>query len=333
MRRNYHRKVPPKTRSAEKQLIIRNGNSGGSGQKSRMPFLVQEQSEIRVRVIGCIEPCLKIMVGIATVTVISCLFIFLHDFFTQCDYFNAQNITTEGLNRLSRRQVMEQARVTPGMNILSLNLPKTRKRLLAHSWIAEADVQRELPGMIHIRIREQKPLGVLDLGRKFIINAEGEIFKEWAEADGDTFPEVSGLGFSDLGTPRRSRSLPFKAVIDILHMGQQPESIIPCKMIQRIRVDTEMGLTLELENPSEPGNERQPRLWRYPSGSSIQTIRLGYHNYADKYDRIESILSYLGREENKISIDSIDLNNLNRIVVNSVPLSVSADGCPLTTDN
>lgn len=308
-------------------------NSLSHGQKSRMPFLVPEQSEIRVRIIGCIESCLKIMLGIAIVTVISCTFVFLHDFFTQCDYFNAQSITAEGLDRLSQQQVMEQARITPGINILSVNLSKTRKRLMAHSWIADADVQRELPGKIHIRIREHKPIGVLDLGRKFIINAEGEIFKEWAEADGDTFPEVSGLGFSDLGTAGKSRSLSFKAVIDILRMGQQPESIVPCNMIRRIRVDTEMGLTLELGNRSEPGNDRQPKLWRYPSGIRIKTIRLGFHNYADKYDRIESILSYLVREENKIIIDSIDLNNLNRIVVNSAPLSVSADGCPLTTDN
>lgn len=298
-----------------------------------MPFLVQEYSELRAQAIRGIEAGLKIMVGFAIVIVISCSFIFLHDFFTQCDYFNAQTIVTEGLNRLSRQQIMEQAQITPGMNILSVNLPKTRKRLLAHSWIAEADVKRELPGKIHIRIREHTPLGILSLGRKFIINTEGDIFKEWAAADGDAFPVVRGLSFSDLGAPGKSRSLPFKAVTDILHMGRQSQSIIPCSMIRTILVDKEMGLTLELADHTGQENDHAHGLWRYPSGSRIRTIRLGYHNYADKYDRIENILSYLVSRENNISIDSIDLNNLNRIVVNSVPLSVRTDRSLLTTDN
>ncbi|MCK7508365.1 MAG: FtsQ-type POTRA domain-containing protein [Desulfobacterales bacterium] len=115
---------------------------------------------------------------------VSLFFVFVHDVFTQSEHFQARQIQVEGASAPGRRARLQTvAGVRPGINVLSVNLSAARKRLLAHPWIAEAEIQREIPSTLRIRIREHVPAAVVDVGRKFLLNTRGEIFKEWEPAD------------------------------------------------------------------------------------------------------------------------------------------------------
>ena len=243
--------------------------------------------------------CFEIMAAVAVLTVMSFVFILAYDFITQCQYFRADNIAISGAHRLSKQQILEQANITKGINILSVNLSIIRNTLLAHSWIADAEVSRELPDIITIGIKEHKPLAILDLGRKFLINVNGEVFKEWTASDSDALPIVSGLQVLDLTVPCESRSTSFNAVMEVLRFGQKPDSILPNSRIRRIRVDRQMGLTLY-------------------AFDRVRPIKLGYHDYPDKYERLESVLLYLKKKRCFTDFNSIDLSLLDRIVVNLV---------------
>jgi len=246
------------------------------------------------------------IVGTALVFV-SLLFVFSYDFLTQCDYFKAEELMVIGTHRLTQKQVLKQANITNDVNIFSVNLSKVRKRLLAHSWIEDAEVSRELPSGINIRVKEQKPLAVLDLGRKFIINTHGEIFKEMDKADHCNLPIISGLEFSDINVKGEVRSIPFEAVMKILGLGQDSGSVLPCKLIKRIHVDREMGLTLY-------------------AFDHIREIKIGYNNYPDKYAMLKDVLYYLEKNGGFSRLESIDLKNLNRIVVNPAKIESAAKG-------
>jgi cell division protein FtsQ len=248
---------------------------------------------------------LKLTVVGAALMFVSLLFVFSYDFLTQCDYFKAKGLVVVGTNRLTQDQVLQQANITNGVNIFSVNLSKVRKRLLAHSWIEDAEVRRELPSGINIRIKEQKPLAVLDLGRKFIINTHGEIFKEMDQTDRCNLPMISGLEFSDINVKGELRSIPFDAVMKILELGQNSESILPCSLIRRIHVDREMGLTIY-------------------AFDNIREIKIGYNNYPDKYAMLKDVLFYLEKNGEFSRLESIDLNNLNRIVVNPAKIESAA---------
>jgi cell division protein FtsQ len=249
--------------------------------------------------------CMKAAGLIAALQVLSFVFIFSYDFLTQCDYFRAEKLVITGTHRLSEKQVMDQAQIKKGVNIISVNLPMTRKRLLAHSWIAEAEVSRDLPSGINIRIKEHKPLAVLDLGRKFLINASGEIFKEMTVSDPDQLPIISGLEFSDINTRDKPRSMPFNAVMNVLELGQKGESVLPCTLIKKIQVDREMGLTIY-------------------AFDRIKVIKIGYNDYSNKYDRLKNILVHLKKRQGFSHLESIDLNNINRIVVHPTTMESPA---------
>jgi cell division protein FtsQ len=249
--------------------------------------------------------------GIAALLATSCLFILVYDVTTQCDYFKTQNLEIAGMQRLTGKQIAQQARVSKGMNILAVNLSMVRKRLMAHPWIAEAEVRREIPSGLYIRVKEHVPLAIVQLDRKYMINEQGQIFKEWTASDPDRLPLVSGLQLADFkaqaktGAPASPRNhfeaRPLEAVMQILALGKQARSILPNRNIKQIRVDREIGITLE-------------------AFKQIKTIVLGYHNYPLKYAMLKNILNYRKQKRNFPDFDRVDLNNVNRIVVNPVRL-------------
>ncbi|MBC2695019.1 MAG: FtsQ-type POTRA domain-containing protein [Desulfobacteraceae bacterium] len=251
----------------------------------------------RVKILQHFICCFEIVTAVAILTVMSFVFILAHDFITQCDYFRSDNIVVRGGHRLSKQQIFEQANINKGINILSVNLSIIRNRLLAHSWIAEAEVRRELPDVIIIRIKEHEPLAILDLGRRFLINVNGEVFKECTASDPDVLPVVSGLQFSDLNISGEPRSTSFNAVMEVLRLGRESDSILPNGKIKKIRVDRQIGITLY-------------------AFDQARVIKLGYYDYPYKYERLESVLFYLKEKRCRPDFNSIDLNHLDRIVVN-----------------
>jgi len=366
-RKNYHRKKPLKEERPEKIVFFHNSILRPAYYNLDIPVSVQNSDRFPERrhidIVRYLKVSLKILAAAAAGAAFSLLFVFVFDFLTQSGYFRAEEITVKGRNRLSEPEVLKQAQIASGMNILSVNLAKAGKLLMTHPWIADAEVRRELPSGIHIRITEHKPAAVLDISypcsagtpvrktpnsitgkpaepedknadlipklglgnekmglgneetvlvnekecvRRFIVNIHGEIFKEWEESDPDDLPAVYGLGIADINVADRPRSLPFDAVMEVLNIGRQPGSIIPTCAIKRIQVDREMGCTIYTRegwlNSDTPGQ--------------INSVRLGYKDYAAKYRKLEILLSYLKEKQNIINIDSIDLNNLNRVVVN-----------------
>ncbi|MEJ2655659.1 MAG: FtsQ-type POTRA domain-containing protein [Desulfobacterales bacterium] len=243
----------------------------------------------------------------ATLLLVSLLFVFSYDFLTQCDYFKAKDLLVAGTHRLTQKQVLQRAKIFGGVNIFSVNLTKVRKRLIAQPWIEDAEVSRELPFGIQIRIKEQDPLAILDLGRKFIINTQGEIFKEMDASDPCNLPVISGLEFSDINIKGEPRSMPFNAVMKILALGQQSKSVLPCELIKRIDVDREMGLTIYALD-------------------HIKEIKIGYNDYPSKYKMLKDVLFYLEKNSGFSRFESIDLNNLNRIVVNPAKIDSAEKG-------
>jgi cell division protein FtsQ len=255
----------------------------------------------------------KAATGLAGLCIMSTGFLLIYDFITQCDYYKAKSLTITGNHMFSDKQIISQADLKKGTNIFSVNLSLIQKRLLAHPWIEEAEISREFPSGIEIRVKEHKAVAIVDLGRRFLINNKGKIFKEWSAGDPGALPVITGLKYSDISiTPKlrshgsdenkmalfmKERSNPFESVMDVLRLGQRAESVLPNKLIRQIMVDREIGITIYAFN-------------------KIKEIKLGYENYADKYDLLKKVLLYIKNIKNFQDLVSIDLNNFNRVVVN-----------------
>ena len=151
-------------------------------------------AKTRGRVVGG----LKLVAGLGVLIGLSFVFIFAYDFLTQWNFFNAAEVTIVGNRRISSTEIRRTAQIDEGTNILRINLGTARKRLLSHTWIAAAEIRRELPDRIRIEVREHVPLAVFDLGRKLFVNRQGEIFKEVSARENPRLPLVTGLTYSDI---------------------------------------------------------------------------------------------------------------------------------------
>jgi len=268
--------------------------------KIRRNYYRNSKTKRRSRRLRIALGLVKAMSGIFVVALMSFAFIFGYDLFTQSDYFQTAHIDVEGCGTLDKEDILNQAKLSRGQNIFSVNLTTTRKRLLAHPWISEAEVSREIPSGIHIRIEEHHPLAIIDINRKFLLNSQGRIFKEWEVTDPVNLPVVRGLSFSDLNMGARSYSKPLNAVMTVLKLGRRNSSVIKNQDIHTIEVDKDIGLTVY-------GDHR------------LGALKLGYDNYNGKYKRLEEVLFYLKKNQNIPILNSIDLNNPNRIVVGLNP--------------
>ena len=263
---------------------------------------------------------LKLTAGGIGVALLSIIFIFCHDVITQCDAFKAKTVAVTGNRRLSREEICERAGILPGSNILAVNTVAARKRLLAEPWIADAQIRRKIPDGIHVVIREHRALAVIDLGRKFLLDDTGTIFKELAPREADNLPVIEGLRYADIelrpsaagaGIPApqinrqfngdQNPASPFAAVVAVLQLGTPTDSIIPNRHLSRIVVDSETGITLQ--------TRRGPK-----------TVKLGFQDYTRKFAVLRRLLAYLEQHRPGIwrELDTVDLNNLDRIVVEPV---------------
>lgn len=248
----------------------------------------------------------KIIFCIVSVPAMSALFIFGHDLMTQCSYFECERIIIEGTERLSEKQVKEQADIKDNMNILSLNLFIARNKLLGHPWIEQARVGREFPNTLFIRITEHKPLAVLDLGDKFILNTNGLIFKKLEPDDSEILPIISGLSYSDIRTTRDTGSIRFVSVMEVFRLGEVSDSVIPNHLIQRIDVDRQIGLSLYTTDQEK-------------------IIKLGFENYSEKYGQLKKVIFQLKDQDIFNDYQFIDLINPDRIVVYPVKNELEAN--------
>ena len=263
----------------------------------------------RRKLLGRLAMGIKLVSAMAAVVIVTGFFILGHDLLTQCDYFGARQLTIEGMQRLTREQVARQAGVHTGINILSTNLTLTRKRLRAHPWIAEAEVSREIPSGLTIVIKEHTALALVDFGQKYLMNTRGEIFKAWEPSDPKNLPLVSGLNLSDLTVYGRTkpeppnsdpkRSAPFESVMRVLQLGGKKGSVLPNRVVKQIHVDRLIGLTVHAFDRGK-------------------TINLGYNDYAGKYRMLSNFFSYLKHHRSISGFERIDLNNLQRVVVNPI---------------
>jgi len=237
------------------------------------------------------------------------MLIFSHDWITQTHRLGIRSVSITGCERLTPEQVKAQANLAHAGNILAVNLATTRKRLLAHPWIADAQVTRAIPDRLQIHIREQTCLAVLKIEqRRFFMNAQGHVFKELDAHESLDVPIVSGLTYTDIGLRMEDPTAVMRSVMKLLRPRKRSERHTLVDRIKEIHADPVLGLTVFL------ADDRRAQGYR--------SVIFGFDQFDEKYATYQKIDAYLKKRQGYAGYRSMDLNNLNRIVVH--PLTTGA---------
>jgi cell division protein FtsQ len=76
---------------------------------------------------------------------------------TTIDYFTIRDLQITGVSRMAREDVLAQAELKPGMNLLAVNMENVESLLTKNPWIESAQVTRVLPDTLKIRVNEREP--------------------------------------------------------------------------------------------------------------------------------------------------------------------------------
>lgn len=109
-----------------------------------------------------------------------------------------EDVQVRGHSRVTAQEVVSTGGLVAGQSLLSIHPARVARRLEHHPWIRHAEVGRRFPATVVIDVREREPVALmLDDGRPWIVDSEGNAVKPWEAVDGLDLPLLSGI---DAGT-------------------------------------------------------------------------------------------------------------------------------------
>lgn len=219
-----------------------------------------------------------------------------YSLFARTTFLRLEQIEVRGAKRITRDEILSQAAVKVGDDMLGLRLKRMGEQVGKNPWIARVKVRRTFPHTLTIDVTEREPVAVVSMGYLYYLDASGEIFKPLHEGDRLDFPVVTGLNEDDLVRDPAGAKDALNGVLGLL--GQlRGSSSFTLADISEIHFDKGFGYTLFTVNGGVP-------------------IRLGSSGFGDKLVRFARI--YRDLQAQMPHLEYIDLDYGDKIVVKKV---------------
>jgi cell division protein FtsQ len=207
------------------------------------------------------------------------------------------HIEIEGARRLSRPVLLQQAGLGPGSNLLAIRPGQVERALLAHPWIAKAEVSRKWPHRLHLKIQERDPVALVQIGEELLyMDGQGMLFKPLSPGDPHNFPVITGL------TAEQFRH----------SAGDMPEVV--AQIFQLMAVLKKNPPPLNLENISEIHADLERGFTLYAMGLGA-ALDLGFKDYSEKLTKFAQLWPHLVQKGLLARLRRINLNYPLRVLV------------------
>lgn len=250
-----------------------------------------------------IDVCIKCIITVAFVSILSLASIFTYDFITQSDFFNITKIEFSGTNQVLKEDILQLANLTGDENIFGLNLFTIEKRIASHPWIQSADVKRNFDFVLFISIIEQKPLAIVKIENlvEILINTRGKPFKEHNPLKDhmSDLPVITGIDLISSNNQYMFNGILFNAIMDFL-------SVEGSGNVKQIKGDKNTGIAIETAD-----------IYNQLSSENSGTIqiRLGFNNFKAKLKKAKRISEYIDKNFPERTICTMDLFNIEKVFI------------------
>jgi cell division protein FtsQ len=210
---------------------------------------------------------------------------------------DVNNIEIEGAKRLSRSLLLQQSKLRPGTSLLAIRPGQVERALMAHPWVAKAEVSRKWPNSLHITIHERDPVALVQFGEELLyMDRQGVIFKPLSPGDPHNFPVITGL------TPEQFR---------------HPAGGVPEVVAQVFQLMDELKKTpppLNLENVSEIHVDLERGFTLYANGVGM-ALEVGHKDYSEKLQKFAKLWPHLVQKGLLTKVSRINLSYPRRALV------------------
>lgn len=136
--------------------------------------------------------------------------------------FSVQEIVVEGTKRLSRDDILATAGISLGANLFSVDVESAQLALTKSPWIERAQVTRRLPNTLVVSLRERQAQATLVVaGKSFLIDEDGEPFKEVGSGDPHDLTIITGVTLQALAAERQLEHERLREVLSLIRSYEQ----------------------------------------------------------------------------------------------------------------
>ena len=204
-------------------------------------------------------------------------------------YFAVREVVLRHHGRLKAATLRRMAGIEPGMSIWDVDLARAKAGLEAEPWVRSAEVRRELPHRVVIRVREHRPVAIVTVADParalYYVAPNGHIFASVGASDSHDFPYLTGLGAAELNGREATGPRAVRHALALLRLMQREHARLGA--ISEIHIDRARGLTLLPVRPPLP-------------------IELGWGRYERKLDHLAAVLRlWTGREAQMTSVTCV----------------------------
>jgi cell division protein FtsQ len=177
---------------------------------------------------------------VAFLVCVSTAILLAYRWVTEHDFFRLATLQVTGGQRLGSDEIAAMGGVTPGCNILDLNIAEIQRRIAASEWVESVSVSRILPDGLTIAIKERVPF--------FLVRRDARLF--YADVTGQPIAAVGVDKFISLPLLDKEEGVSlgpgFVALLDEIGRNTLPFGM---RQIAWIRQDSAEQFSLFLEGP------------------------------------------------------------------------------------
>ena len=107
--------------------------------------------------------------------------------------FNVRNVVVEGAGYLNEKEIIETAMINTGGNIFEVDVETVSRTLSAAFTAEDFTVFRRLPDTITIRVRERKPVALLNMDSLIGVDADGVPLPHIGADCVESLPIITGI--------------------------------------------------------------------------------------------------------------------------------------------
>jgi cell division protein FtsQ len=161
----------------------------------------------------------------------------------QSPRFAVTDIVVTGQRHRTADALLEEAGLSKGVNVFTVDLDRARALLLADPWISEATLGRRLPGTLGVQVTERELAALVVLRQTYLVSRDGIIFKRFELGDPTDLPVVTGIDPESVAEDREGAQATLRRALDLASDFEQTR-LGERSPLQEIHVTSEGGFTL-----------------------------------------------------------------------------------------
>lgn len=219
---------------------------------------------------------------IAIISIIALISFFLSPF------FQLREITINGLQNLSQKEIEGSLSGYFEKNIWLIDKNKLKKELLQDKYIREVRIRKKIPATLVININERIPLGKINNnGNYLVFDKEGFIMEKGSQKTRIQVPEIKGVGYTFVNNSLQFNSQ-FKKIVQAL----KTVDVKTRKKIKTVNVKNNIDLNLFSQICVYMGESKELK---------------------QKFKILESVLHKI--KEDNLVVDYVDLTIIKKPVI------------------